>query len=199
MTSLSSDVTTLLGSRICHDLISPLGAIANGVELLELSGDSTGPELALISESVENATQRIRFFRVAFGAATEAQSLAEPEIRAMLPVIGAGRGLTVDWQITGTLPRTEVKLAFLLLQCIEAAMPWGGVLTITRRDERWDIAGQSDRLKTDLSLWEALSNPDAAGTINASEVEFLLAPAWAAATGRSIIVQIAEPELRLRF
>lgn len=64
--------------------LSALGAIGNGVELLELSGLGDSPEMALISESVQNANARIRFFRVAFGAANAGQSVAEREVRAVL-------------------------------------------------------------------------------------------------------------------
>ena len=58
------DIAALVGSRICHDLISPIGAIGNGVELIGLTENTSSPELALISESVDNANARIRFFRV---------------------------------------------------------------------------------------------------------------------------------------
>ena len=54
-----------LASRICHDLTSPLGAIANGLELLTLSDAQRTPELDLIAESVESANARLRFFRLA--------------------------------------------------------------------------------------------------------------------------------------
>jgi histidine phosphotransferase ChpT len=67
--TVNIELTSLIGSRICHDLISPLGAIGNGVELLAMSEVAKGPEMSLIAESVENANARIRFFRVAFGAA----------------------------------------------------------------------------------------------------------------------------------
>ena len=54
------DLTALLGSRICHDLISPIGAISNGVELLLMDNVAKGPEMTLIAESVANANARIR-------------------------------------------------------------------------------------------------------------------------------------------
>lgn len=57
------NLAALIGSRICHDLISPIGAINNGLELLGMSDTPEGPELELISESVGNASARIRFFR----------------------------------------------------------------------------------------------------------------------------------------
>ena len=78
------DFAALIGSRICHDLISPLGAIGNGVELLEMSSAGASPEMALISESVASANARIRFFRIAFGAAGSGGSVAAAEIRSIL-------------------------------------------------------------------------------------------------------------------
>lgn len=61
------DLSALIGSRICHDLISPLGAIANGVELMVLTGAEQTPKMLLFAESVEAANARIEFFRLAYG------------------------------------------------------------------------------------------------------------------------------------
>ncbi|MGB2202346.1 MAG: hypothetical protein ACPH5G_13525, partial [Pseudooceanicola atlanticus] len=57
MASHTRTIATLIGSRICHDLISPIGAIQNGIELLTMEG-KTGPEVALIEDSVRNASAR---------------------------------------------------------------------------------------------------------------------------------------------
>ena len=57
---MTLDLAALVGSRICHDLISPIGAIGNGVELLSLTDGDTGAEMDLINESVQNANARIR-------------------------------------------------------------------------------------------------------------------------------------------
>ncbi len=78
------DLAALIGSRICHDLISPIGAIGNGVELLMMDGAAKTPELALIAESVANANARIRFFRVAFGAAGGDQRIAKGEVAGII-------------------------------------------------------------------------------------------------------------------
>ena len=61
------DLSALIGSRICHDLINPLGAIANGVELIALTVAEQTPEMLLFAESVEAANARIEFFRLAYG------------------------------------------------------------------------------------------------------------------------------------
>ena len=66
---MTDNIAALIRSRICHDLISPIGAIGNGVELLTMSASAGGsPELDLIADSVHNANARIRFFRIAYGA-----------------------------------------------------------------------------------------------------------------------------------
>ena len=120
------DLTALIGSRICHDLISPIGAIGNGVELLMMDGVTKGPEIALIAESVANANARIRFFRVAFGASSTDQRIGRPEVLAILSDLTRGGRLSIDWRGPADLPRREVKLAFLLIQCLESAMAFGG-------------------------------------------------------------------------
>lgn len=78
------DLTALLGSRICHDLISPIGAIGNGLELLMMDGSSTSPEMVLISESVAHADARIRFFRVAYGMAQADHRIGKAEVQSVL-------------------------------------------------------------------------------------------------------------------
>ena len=77
------DLTALVGNRICHDLINPIGAIGNGVELLAMADGSPSAELALISQSVDSAKARIAMFRVAFGAASDTRQMGASEIRGM--------------------------------------------------------------------------------------------------------------------
>ncbi|MBT8423972.1 MAG: histidine phosphotransferase [Silicimonas sp.] len=165
----------LIGSRICHDLISPLGAIGNGVELLSLSGSGAAREIALITESIENAHARIRYFRVAFGASSDAALIGETEVRSILRDMYRGSRLRVQWQIDQDLPRTEAKLAFLLIQCLETALPWGGSIRIARTPEgRWSLNATGDRMKLDPGLWDLISNPQSNTQVTASEVQFAL-------------------------
>ena len=83
MTRQARDIPSLIGSRICHDLISPLGAVSNGVELMSLT-TSDSEELSLIGDSITSANARIRLFRIAFGSAVEGQYLSRREIEAIL-------------------------------------------------------------------------------------------------------------------
>jgi histidine phosphotransferase ChpT len=193
------DLTALIGSRICHDLISPIGAIGNGVELLMMEGATAGPEIALISESVAHANARIRFFRVAFGAASLEQRIAGPEIRSILTDITRGGRLAIDWRTSPDLERREVKLAFLALQCCETAMPWGGRITVDLCDDRWTIAGQAARLRIEADLWEVLARPAAAHGIMPAHVHFLLLADEAHRQGRRLTTELGETEMRIAF
>ncbi|MDZ4096783.1 MAG: histidine phosphotransferase family protein [Paracoccaceae bacterium] len=193
------DLTALLGSRICHDLISPIGAIGNGVELLMMEGATKGPEIALISESVANANARIRFFRVAFGTSSGDQRIGRAEVQGILSDLTRGGRLTIDWQGPADLPRREAKLAFLLIQCLETAMAYGGRITVERGDNRWTLTGHATKMKIDPDLWELLSNPAAAAEIGPAQVHFALVPEELRRQNRQLCAEIRETEIRLGF
>ena len=133
------DLAALIASRICHDLISPIGAIGNGVELLAMDAGAQRPEMALISESVANANARIRFFRVSFGAASGDQRIARSEVMSVLTDLTRGGRISYAWTSVADLPRREVRLAFLLLQCVETALSYGGKVAVTRDEMGWTI------------------------------------------------------------
>ena len=199
MSASSRDLNALLGSRICHDLISPLGAIGNGVELLQLSGLADTPEMALIAESVENANMRIRFFRIAFGAASPGQMVGAREIATVLAPGADGRKVEIDWALDGDQPRAAVKAIFLILQCFETAMPWGGRVRVSFDGDHWKVAGEAERMKIDHELWELLSNPTADYDLAAAQVHFALVGPELARQGRKLGLTVSEHSISVEF
>ncbi|WP_300513977.1 histidine phosphotransferase family protein [Aliiroseovarius sp.] len=199
MSAPSRDLNALLGSRICHDLISPLGAIGNGVELLQLSGLADSPEMALIAESVENANLRIRFFRIAFGAAAQGQLVSAREIATVLAPGVDGRKIEIDWTLEGDQPRTAVKLIFLILQCFETAMPWGGQIQVSFDGEHWRVGGVAERLKVDHGVWELLSNPAAEVGLAPAQVHFALVGPELARQGRKLGLTVSDHSISVEF
>ena len=184
-----NDLNALIGSRICHDLISPLGAINNGVELLTMTGVGATPEVALISDSIESANARIRFFRVAFGAASAGQQIGANEVRQILAGVYGKTRLDVEWQAEGDCLRGEAKLVFLLLQCLETSMPWGGRIIVRRKGEAWQLSGAADRLSIDGGLWAHLSGRGEAASLTSAHVHYGLAPEAARAAQRPLAVE----------
>ena len=194
------DLTALVGSRICHDLISPLGAIGNGVELLTMTGGRGGDaEMALISDSVASANARIRFFRIAFGSAEPGQSLSRNEVVTVLEDSGRSGKVRIAWRAPGDVARLDAKLAFLLLQCFETAMPFGGTIEVRPERGRWRLTGTADKLRADPTLWRRLTEGAGAGPVTPAQVHFALAPELARHMGRRLRAEIAPERIEITF
>lgn len=107
-----------LASRICHDLVSPVGAVANGAELLSSFGASAdGSEIAMVAQSAERASAQLAFFRLAFGAAPAgAGEIARPALVGTVgAMIRAQRGeIEVTGEAGSALPRRVARLAALM-------------------------------------------------------------------------------------
>ena len=128
------DLAALLCSRVCHDLISPVGAIVNGLEVLEEDKDEETKVFALdlIKKSAQTASAKLQFCRIAFGAAGSAGAqidLGEAE--------KLSRGLLADdrTKITWNLPRelmpkNQVKLLLNMMLIAVGTIPRGGMITV---------------------------------------------------------------------
>ena len=194
----TADLAALIGSRICHDLISPIGAINNGLELLVMSGEATGPEIGLIGESVGNASARIRFFRIAFGAAGD-QMVGPAEITAILRDLYLTSRLDVDWAVSTPQPRALVRLGFLSIMCLEAALPFGGTIKLTNEQDRWAVSGKADRINAPTALWDRLVGKPQQDPLQPTHVQFALLPLIAEESGRSLALAIKESQIDIRF
>lgn len=200
--SLTRDpsLAAMIASRICHDLISPLGAIGNGVELLTLT-DGGGPELSLIGESAANASARLRCFRIAFGAASGDQAVSRAEILAVLAGLTAAGRVRYHWNLAGDCRRPEAKAAFLALLCLDTALAYGGEIAVTRDGDRWTVAGTATKYLHDPRLWQHVggtADPDAPPLASA-HVQFLLLPAELARQGRQATVMAEDGRLSISF
>jgi histidine phosphotransferase ChpT len=198
MSATDVNLAELIGSRICHDLISPIGAITNGLELLEMVGGTQGPEMELISGSVGSAGARIRFFRVAFGSASE-QPLGRSEVSDLLQDVERAGRVRVNWNLTEAVPRNQVKLAFLALMCCESAMPFGGEVTIRNDVDRWSVAGVADKLNIDNDLWNNLPRGRFANKVTPAHVQFALLHDTATAMGRRVSADTTSTRVEIRF
>ncbi len=200
MTHNTVSLARLIGSRICHDLISPVGAIQNGIELLALEGKH-GPEMSLIEDSVRNASARIRFMRVAFGLAGAGQKLGRTEIESILKDFASAGRLSFEWMAGEDCPRSMAQEVFLALLCFEAAMPRGGTVTVTRAGGSWCITGAAEADRPDERLWRTVIT----GTLEDSQavlpahVQFALLPAILADRGARAEAEVKPDGIALRF
>lgn len=163
-----------------------------------MADGTDGPEIDLIQESVGNASARIRFFRIAFGAAGE-QMMGRAEVISILDDLMEGSRLNVAWGPLDPQPRTQVRLAFLALQCLETAMPYGGRVEVSNDGTRWLLHGRADKLNLDEALWNVLTTQDPPPDLRPAHVQFALLPTVAADENRSIKTETAETDIKLSF
>lgn len=191
MTQDTQTLATLIGSRICHDLISPVGAIQNGIELLTMEGQA-GPEMALIADSVANATARIRFLRVAFGMAGGGQVVGLAEIRSILEDTGQAGRVRFEWTTEGDCPRPQLQTVFLAMMCLESAMPRGGTIQAGRDGDDWVVRSPADKTRPDPSLWTMLCGGTSTAEVLPAHVQFPLLAALM--QGRGQQAELVEEE-----
>jgi histidine phosphotransferase ChpT len=130
----SLDLAALLCSRVCHDLISPVGAIVNGLEVLEESKDEASKSFAmdLIKKSAVTASAKLQFCRLAFGAAGSAGAQidlgdAETIARGFIE----SDKLKLAWNLPrALLPKNRVKLLLNMLLIAAQAIPRGGEIVV---------------------------------------------------------------------
>lgn len=135
----SLELAALLCSRVCHDLISPVGAVMNGLEVLEDQNDEATKALALdlIKKGAQQASIRLKFCRIAFGAAGSAAAQidlgdAEAVARGMFD----DEKTRLDWNLPRVLlPKHRVKLLLNLLLLANQMIPRGGTLVVDMNGE----------------------------------------------------------------
>ena len=196
--SQPTDIAALIGSRICHDLVNPIGAIGNGVELLGMIGVE-GEELALIRESVAQAQTRLLLMRLAFGTASAEAQVTGTEMANAVGGAALGERLKVTCTLPEMLARREARLATLLLLCCQSVMPRGGQIDLHAGPDGWRIEARAERLQTDKPAFAALASGSAMPPLIPAEVQFALAPDALAETGRRLHVQAGDGQLTLSF
>lgn len=140
LTLTGPDLAALLCSRVCHDVISPVGAINNGLELLD-EGGADADAMDLIRTSALNASVRLKFARLAFGASGSVGAsidTGEAE-RAAKDFAAAEKKTEVTWSgPRAIIAKNRVKLLLNLFLVAYSSIPRGGILEITLENPELD-------------------------------------------------------------
>jgi len=140
LTLAGPDLAALLCSRVCHDVISPVGAINNGLELLD-EGGADADAMELIRTSALNASVRLKFARLAFGASGSVGAsidTGEAE-KAAKDFAEAEKKATLAWNgPRAIIPKNRVKLLLNLFLVSYGAIPRGGEIVVTLENPEYD-------------------------------------------------------------
>lgn len=128
------DLAALVSSRICHDIISPVGAITNGLEVLDDDGNEDMREFAmdLIRKSARQASAKLQFARLAFGAAGSAGSEIDlGDARSVAEGFLENEKAEIEWRVPRLLmAKNKVKLLLNLILIANQCVPRGGTITV---------------------------------------------------------------------
>ncbi|MEQ9663221.1 MAG: histidine phosphotransferase family protein [Parasphingopyxis sp.] len=161
MDEKSVEFASLLASRLCHDLLSPIGALNNGVELL---ADEHDPEMRercveLLGESARTSAAKLKFFRLAFGAAGgfEDEIDAREAQTAIEGLIGTKGRIDLEWMVgPSTMAKAKIKVLLNLALIAADAMVRGGKLLVGAEQDEIVVRAEGERLILDPELKNAL-------------------------------------------
>lgn len=182
MSQSGVDLAALLCSKICHDLLSPVGAINNGLELLE---GETDPEmrdrcLDLLADSARTSADKLKYFRLAFGAAGGFGDEVDPEEAKQLveTLVGDQGKISLGWAVqSGTMPKKAIKILLNLALIARESLVRGGQLVVgaERGDNGIEVVlrAEGPKVVLDAGIRAALE-----GTLSQSDLTARTVAAW---------------------
>ena len=198
----ATDLAALLCSRICHDIISPVGAINNGLELLE-EGGSDEDAMRLIKASARNASARLQFARLAFGASGSAgMQIDTGDAEAVANAFLANEKPEFEWSgPRAYLPKNKVKLLLNLIIVANGAIPRGGKLKVVLEDletsPKFTLTATGPMLRVPPKFLELHSGGELSEPIDAHSVQPYYTLLLARESGMAIGIRATSEDITL--
>jgi histidine phosphotransferase ChpT len=199
------DLAALLSSRVCHDVISPVGAIVNGLEVLEEERDAEmrGHALALIKSSAAEASARLQFCRLAFGAAgSKGAAIDTGDAEHVTRQLLADDRTKFEWSVPRVLmSKNKVKLLLNLCLIADAAIPRGGVISVASTGQDDDVSFTIDAKGTNARIAAAipalLAGTPEDDAVDARAIQAYYAGLVAEASGLSVEISVASEHVTI--
>ncbi len=197
------DLAALLCSRICHDIISPVGAIANGLELFddpEMDEETKQTALDMVRTSAKTASAKLKFCRIAFGAAGSAGAMIDLNEAGLIARDFVGdEKVRLDWQAPReNRPKQQVKLVLNMLLIAMASIPRGGVVTVSADGQGFAVRAEGDRAKLPEAIVQVLDGAADLATLDARLVQPYYATLLAQSAGMTLTLAMDGNDALLR-
>jgi histidine phosphotransferase ChpT len=201
----SLDLAALLCSRVCHDVISPVGAIVNGLEVLAEEKDQGMRDFALelINKSAKSASARLQFARIAFGAAGSAGSAIDTgDAESVAKGFFSDDKLKLVW--TGPrmfMPKNRVKLLLNLLVIAASCIPRGGIIDCVIEGDAdhpvFAIRAEGKAPRIAHGLEASLAGEPEGGSVDAHGIQPFYTGMIARASDMSVTLTAGEESIRI--
>ncbi len=196
----------LLASRICHDLVSPVGAIGNGVELLtEMGADGLEDSLSLLSHSARAASVRLQLFRLCYGAGGSEALISGKMIYEAFNNFIAGEKVSLTWDLMNDVPEEDLPAGFfkVLLNAMILAresLPKGGIVKVTKGVGRTMLVeATGDTVIVRDGVAEALAHLVNAEDLTPKTVHAYVTRSFSNHAGTSMTMDVNEARLTIRI
>lgn len=204
MSNLSAlDLAALLCSRVCHDVVGSVGAISNGLEVLDDENDAEMRQIAgdLVRKSAAQASAKLTFSRIAFGAAGSAGAEIDlDDARDKAEHLVAFEKADLVWEMPRAIrPKNEVKLLLNLVLIALSAVPRGGNITVRSEGERGlklICEGRAARIPQHSELFDSL--PETLDGVDAHSVQPIYAALLADACGLTVSFALTDEIVEIR-
>lgn len=186
------DLAALLCSRVCHDVISPVGAIANGLEVLDDEDDPAMQEIAmdLIRKSARQASTKLQFCRIAFGAAGSAGAhLDLADAGEVSKAFFGDDKTTFTWDAPHeTREKNQVKLLLNLALMASTSIPRGGQLSVIVAGDAFSVRCSGDGAKVPDKTISFMTDPSNASDMDSRLVQVYYTMRLAQSGGYSLVI-----------
>ena len=204
--TIALELASLMCSRLCHDMLSPVGALSNGLELLAEEKDPVMRQrcFELLEQSARTSADKLKFFRLAFGAAGgfgERIPVAEP--RALIEALLAGKDrISLSWSLASdSLPKPAVKTLLNFALIAMDALVRGGTLDIAAEirggASEIVVRAAGPRIAFDPIVGQALEGRQPASEISSKTAPATMLALMAAGLGGSIQYALTDEALVL--
>lgn len=186
----------LMVSRFAHELVGPVGAVSNGLELMDSLGAEADAEAAgLVARSAESVKARLQFYRAAYGrAGRDLAGLAE--VRALcLPFFEAMQEVELDWPMAPVAPALadgEARLVLNLAALAADALPRGGRVEVALDEGAFTVTAVGDQPGFQDGLRAAMADDAVPAELDPRTVHGFIARRLAADCGRDLTVEAAD-------
>lgn len=201
--SIPTRASEILISKLCHDLVSPVGAVNNGIEFLsDMGADGLQDGLGLIEHSARQASVRLQLFRMCYGAGGSDSKVTGKMIYETFQNYIKDTKCTMDWDLMNHIPDDDVPAGFMktllnMMVMAQESLPKGGVVSITMVDGAMIVKGASDTIRPKDGVIEAFNGTLAIDDLSPKSIHGYVTRAYADLFDLSVTCAISDTEIKL--
>lgn len=192
-------VVELLCSHLCHELVSPVGAISNGLEMIEeFGGEPDSAVLGLIADSATITAQRLQYYRIAFGVLSSGSVRTDEDFKALADGLLKSGKSEIEWPVGPLLddmPEAHIKLLLNVIGLAANTLPRGGkVIVQTDLPGALSVVARGEGAKLSEDVMAALAKDVSIESLSPRNIHAYFCQCIAAQANQTLRVSLTRSE-----